>query len=1119
MAELDDRLAALTPEQRARLERLLAEKRGADRLTEAAAEDVFPLSVFQQGMWFLEQVRPDNPAYVVPGAVRVRGPVDAGVLRAAFTEVVRRHEALRTGFGLREGRPVQLVRPAAAAELPEVDLRGAGLTAAELEARITEAAIGEPFDLEAGTPVRLTLLRTAEDESVLVLALHHLVSDRWSFWVLLSELAALYAAFGEGRPSPLPELPVQYADFAVWQRERREQGHWDGQLAYWRERLAGAPAALELPTDRPRPAVQGFRGGALPFELPQPLMRELSALAHRRGATTYMALLAVFTVLLARCSRQRDVVVGVPTAVRDRPELEPLIGYFVNTLPIRTRLDGEPSFTEVLERVRAACLGAYEHQEVPFELVAGELNTARDLSRPPVYQVSFAYGREAVPDLALGGAKLEQVLVRSGGARFDLELQAFDRDGGLSGWFEYDRDLFDESTVVRLAGHFRRLAEQAVAAPDRPVDDLELLTEGERRRVVEEFNATARQWPAGAGWIHQAFEERARLHPEAEALRFEGRSVGYRELDRRANRLAHRLRGLGVGRDVVVGVAMERSPELVVALLAVLKAGGAYLPLDLELPAARLEHMARDARVPVLLTRRGVPAGLPETGAEVLGVQEFEAAPGELPDTAPQARVGGEDLAYVIYTSGSTGTPKGVMNVHAAIRNRLLWMQDAYRLDATDRVLQKTPFSFDVSVWEFFWPLAAGATLVLARPGGHRDPGYLARTIKAERITTVHFVPSMLQLFLREPVEECVGLRRVVCSGEALPRDLQDRFLARCGARLYNLYGPTEAAVDVTHWTCRPDGDPGRPVPIGRPIANTRVHVLDAALRPVPVGVPGELHIGGRGLARGYLNRPELTAERFVPDPFGPDPAARLYRTGDLARFREDGAVEFLGRLDHQVKLRGLRIEPGEIEAALTAHPGVREAVVTARKRRAGDVRLVAHLTAAGGIEPPGPAELAAHLRERLPEYMVPAAFAVLEALPLTPSGKVDRAALPEPDDGRPQAAPFTAPGTGLERTLAGLWRKVLGIERVGAHDNFFDLGGHSLLMAELRSLLAADTGHRVSMVELFQHPTVASLAAHLARSAGEPPEAPGSEARERAEHRRRAGARRQQAAARRARP
>ncbi|MFE7559171.1 amino acid adenylation domain-containing protein [Kitasatospora sp. NPDC057500] len=1114
MAELDERLAALTPEQRARLEQLLAGRRGT------AAEDVFPLSVFQQGMWFLEQVRPDNPAYVVPGAVRVRGPVDAAVLRAAFAEVLRRHEALRTGFGLLEGRPVQLVRPAAAPELPEVDLRDAGLTADELEARITEAAIGEPFDLEAGRPVRLTLLRTAEDESVLVLALHHLVSDRWSFWVLLSELAALYAAFAEGLPSPLPELPVQYADFAAWQRGQQEQGRWAEQLAYWRERLAGAPAALELPTDRPRPAVQGFRGGALPFELPEPLMRELSALAHRRGATTYMALLAVFTVLLARCSRQRDVVVGVPTAVRDRPELEPLIGYFVNTLPIRTRLHGEPSFTEVLERVRAACLGAYEHQEVPFELVVGELDTARDLSRPPVYQVSFAYGREAVPDLALAGAKLEQVLVRSGGARFDLELQAFDRDGGLSGWFEYDRDLFDESTVARLAAHFRRLAEQAVAAPDRPVDELELLTEGERRRVVEEFNATAREWPAGAGWIHQAFEERARLHPEAEALRFEGRSVGYRELNRRANRLAHRLRGLGVGRDVVVGVAMERSPELVVALLAVLKAGGAYLPLDLELPAARLEHMARDARVPVLLTRRGVPAGLPETGAEVLGVEEFEAAPGGLPDTAPEVGVGGEDLAYVIYTSGSTGTPKGVMNVHAAIRNRLLWMQDAYRLDATDRVLQKTPFSFDVSVWEFFWPLAAGATLVLARPGGHRDPGYLARTIRAERITTVHFVPSMLQLFLQEEVEECTGLRRVVCSGEALPRDLQDRFLARSGARLYNLYGPTEAAVDVTHWTCRPDGDPLRPVPIGRPIANTRIHVLDGAGRPVPVGVPGELYIGGRGLARGYLNRPELTAERFVPDPFGPDPAARLYRTGDLARFREDGAVEFLGRLDHQVKLRGLRIEPGEIEAALTAHPGVREAVVTARERRAGDVRLVAHLTAAGGGEPPGTAELAAHLRGRLPEYMVPGAFAVLDALPLTPSGKVDRAALPEPDDGRsPAAAPFTAPGAGLERTLAGLWRKVLGIERVGAHDNFFDLGGHSLLMAELRSLLAADTGHRVSMVELFQHPTVASLAAHLARSAEEPAAAPGSEARERAEHRRRAGARRQRAAARRARP
>ncbi|MEV0188243.1 amino acid adenylation domain-containing protein [Kitasatospora purpeofusca] len=1120
MTELAERLAALTPEQRAHLERLLAERRAAEDATaETVAEDVFPLSLFQQGMWFLEQVRPENPAYVVPGAVRVRGPVDARVLRAALREVVRRHEALRTTFALRDGRPVQVVRPPVEPELPVSDLRRAGLTPAELDERIAAAAVGEPFDLESGPPLRLALLRTGEDESVLVLALHHLVSDRWSFWVLLAELAALYEAFTTGRPSPLTELPVQYADFALWQREQHEQGRWTEQSAYWKERLAGAPAALELPTDRPRPAVQGFNGGTLPFELPEPLLRGLSELAHRRGATTYMALLAVFTVLLSRYARSQDVVVGVPTAVRDRPELEPLIGYFVNTLPIRTELGGEPSFSEVLDRVRAACLGAYEHQEVPFELVVGELGTARDLSRPPVFQVSFAYGREAVPDLALGGARLEPVPVRGGGARFDLELQAFDENGGLSGWFEYDRDLFDESTVVRLADRFGRLAEQAVAAPELPVDRLELLTEAERHRVLVEFNDTGREWPAGEGWIHQAFEERARLRPKAVALRFEGRSVGYGELDRRANRLAHRLRGLGVGRDTVVGVGMERAPELVVALLAVLKAGGAYLPLDPELPAARLEHMARDARVPVLLTQRRVLGRLPAVDAEVLCVEEFEAGPGDEPDTAPEVAVGGEDLAYVIYTSGSTGTPKGVMNVHAAIRNRLLWMQDAYRLDASDRVLQKTPFSFDVSVWEFFWPLAAGATLVLARPEGHRDTGYLARTIRAEGVTTVHFVPSMLQAFLREPVEECGSLRRVVCSGEALPRDLQDRFLARSSAALYNLYGPTEAAVDVTHWTCGPDDDPRRPVPIGRPIANTRILVLDEALRPVPVGVPGELHIGGRGLARGYLNRPALTAERFVRDPFDPDPAARLYRTGDLARFREDGAVEYLGRLDHQVKLRGLRIELGEIEAVLTEHPGVREAVVTARPHRTGDVRLVAHLTTTDAGAPPGPTELGAHLRGRLPGYMVPAVFAVLDALPLTPSGKVDRNALPEPGgDGPAAGAPFTAPGAGLERSLAGLWRTVLGVERVGAHDNFFDLGGHSLLMAELRSLLAADLGHRVSMVELFQHPTVASLAAHLSRSGVDPSTAPGAAARERAENRRRAGARRQQAAVRRAR-
>jgi amino acid adenylation domain-containing protein len=1115
MADLENRLAALSPRQLARFEQLLGA--GAPGGLTDLDENVFPLSVFQRGMWFLEQLRPNNPAYVVPGALRIRGPLDRPALLDAANEVVRRHEALRTTFQLRDGRPVQVVHARAALDLPEVDLRDAGLTDAALPARIVAEALGEPMNIEHGPLLRLKLLRIGADEVILVLAVHHLISDRWSIAILMSEIAALYRAAGTGRPSGLTEPPIQYGDFATWQQEQLREHRWDADLAYWREHLAGAPAALELPTDRPRPAVQGFNGDFVPVHLPEPLMGRLADLANRHGATTYMALLAVFNVLLHRYSNQDDVVVGMPAAMRARPEIASLIGYFVNTLPIRTDLGGNPPFADVLEQVRRATLGAYAHEEVPFDVIVANLNTPRDLSRPPVYQVSFSHGREPAPTFTLGDTELTRVWVQSGGARFDLELQTFERQGALGGWFEYDRDLFDAATVTRLARHFQQLVEQVVADPLCPVDRLELLDARERHQLLDTFNDTARAWPDDEGWIHQCFEARAAARPAAEAVRFEGRRLTYEELNRRANQLARRLVRSGVGRDVLVGVAMHRSVELVVALLAVLKAGAAYVPLDPDHPRARLERMIAAARMPVLLTQRPLVAGLPASDAQLLCVDELEAEPATEPAGNLDVPIDGEDLAYVIFTSGSTGAPKGVMNVHAGIRNRLLWMQDAFGLDGTDRVLQKTPFSFDVSVWEFFWPLMAGATLVVAGPGGHRDAAYLARTIREHAVTTLHFVPSMLQVFLREPVQECTSVRRVICSGEALPRDLQDRFLARSGAQLHNLYGPTEAAIDVTHWVCRP-GEPDGPVPIGRPIANTGIYVLDRFRQPVPIGVPGELHIGGRNLARGYLGRPELTAERFVEHPFDPAPGARLYRTGDLARFRADGAVEFLGRLDHQVKLRGFRIELGEIESALAEHPRVHEAIVVAHERVPGDVRLVAYLTPqrATGEAPVPTAELVGHLRRRLPEYMVPSVFEELEAFPLTSSGKVDRNALPEPASVRADLeVQFVAPRDDLENTVAALWRELLGVDRVGRHDSFFDLGGHSLLMARLRTELAARTGHDVSMVELFQHPTVASLAGFLRRPADDPGTAVG-DARERAEQRRRSVSRRRQVADRR---
>ncbi|MBS2962969.1 amino acid adenylation domain-containing protein [Actinocrinis puniceicyclus] len=1102
MSQLEDRLAALSPEKRVLFEKLLQEA--------GAAQTAFPLSVMQQGIWFYEQLRPGNPAYVVPAAVRLRGQPDAALLRRCVNEVVRRHESLRTTFRIRDGSPQQLVARELVLDLPETDLRGADgrAFAGDLDEAIA-AHVGGPFDLARGPLLRLALLRTAADEYVLAVAMHHLVSDGWSVGVLLSELSALYAAYAAGRPSPLPEPKIQYGDFAAWQQRELRAENLREHLEYWRTHLAGAPDALALPTDRPRPAVQGLRGAAQHVDLAAPLMRELTELGRRHGATAYMVLLAVFQVLLHRCCGQDDVVVGVPTANRDRAELEPLIGFFVNTLPVRTRLDADPDFATVLRQVRDACLGLYAHQQAPFERIVEELNPPRDLSRPRVFQACFSYQADPVTASSMAGIELERLQVQNHGSRFDLELQSFDADGALSGWFEYDRDLFDAPTIERMARRFQRLAQCVADRPDLPVSRLDLLEEPERARIDAAGRGPLRQWP-DAGWVHECFEQWARRTPQAEAVRFEGSAVSYGRLNERANRLAHRLRRLGVNRDTVVGVCMHRSTQMVVSLLAVLKAGGAYLPLDPDLPRARLQHMLAEAKVPVLLTQRAVLDAPPAEHCAALCVEELEAELSGEPVADPGVPVDGEDLAYVIYTSGSTGAPKGVMNVHAAIRNRLLWMQDAYRLGPGDRVLQKTPYSFDVSVWEFFWPLMTGATLVVARPDGHRDPRYLAQTIRAEGITTVHFVPSMLQAFLSAPdVEQCTNLRRVICSGEALPRELQELFFSRCDAELHNLYGPTEAAIDVTAWACRRDGDP-RPVPIGHPIANTLIRVLDRRLQPVPIGVPGELHIGGRNLARGYLGKPGLTAERFIADPLDRSPGARLYKTGDLARLREDGALEYLGRLDHQVKLRGFRIEPGEIESVLRQHPRVREALVMPHGA-SPQQRLVAYLTA---DDQPVISELIGFAKQRLPHYMVPSSFVVLPRFPLTPSGKVDRRALPEPDTARPELATrYAAPRDGLERRIAAMWCDLLGVERTGRDDNFFDLGGQSLLMAQVHTRLEA-MGYRVSLVELFQYPTIASLAAHLSPDATAP--APPAAGSERAESRRRSTPQRDQAAARR---
>ncbi|HEX6042720.1 amino acid adenylation domain-containing protein, partial [Longimicrobium sp.] len=816
----------------------------------------------------------------------------------------------------------------------------------------------------------------------------------------------------------------------------------------------------------------GDRGGSVPLVLDAGTTGLLQALSRREGATLFMTLLAAWQLLLARYAGQDDVTVGTPTAGRTRVETEGLIGFFVNTLVLRTELAGADTFRDLLARVRETTLGAYQHQDIPFEKLVEELAPERSLSRTPLFQAMFTLQNNTREALRLGGLRAEPLAVRAEAVKFDLHLTLTETGGRLAGSLAYREELWEPATIQRMLGHFTTLLRAVAADPGRPLAGVRLLDDGERE-LLAGWNATERVYDPGAS-LHGLFEAQARKTPDAVAVQLDGETLTYARLDGRANQLARHLRGLGVGAETRVGVCAERSAELVIALLGVLKAGGAYVPIDPSYPADRIAYMLADAGVSVLLAQDRLAEALPPHGARVVRVHADGAAIAAQSAEPLDIDVSPEQLAYVIYTSGSTGRPKGAMNAHRGIVNRLRWMQDEYGLDASDVVLQKTPFSFDVSVWEFFWPLMTGARLVLAKPGAHGDPAYLADLVAGQGITTLHFVPSMLQAFVDAGVAgRCTSLRRVVCSGEALPYDLVERVMdALPHAGIHNLYGPTEAAVDVTYWAAEPRER--RTVPIGRPVANTRIHVLDGALNPVPVGVAGELYIGGVQVGRGYLDRPALTAEKFVPDPFSADPGARMYRTGDRARWTAEGEVEYLGRVDFQVKVRGFRIELGEIESALRGAPEVADCAVVVRGDGPGGPRLVAYVVGAADAD-----GLRARLRRALPDYMVPAAFVTLAALPLTASGKLDRRALPAPAAAAPGGARLR-PETEMEARLSAVWRELLGLEEVGVEDNFFDLGGHSLLLVRLQARLTAELGREVPVVELFQYPTVRALAARL---------------------------------------
>ncbi len=1017
-----------------------------------------PVAFSQERLWFLDQLDPGQSTYNVPAALRLLGRLDVTALAGALGEVVRRHGSLRTTFAEGDGRPVQIVAAAVPRLLPVVDLSGLPeeLRGDEAHRRIS-LEIGRPFNLGRGPLIRALLLKLSGDEHAAALTMHHIASDGWSMSLLIREVEALYEAFAQGRPSPLAELPIQYADFAVWQRGWLQGARLEQEIAWWRQRLAGV-APLDLPTDRPRPPAQTFRGANVPFPIDGGLSDAVAGLARREGATLFMTAMAAFVVLLRRYAGQDDVSVGTPSANRTRREIEDLIGFFVNTLVVRTDAAGDPGFRGLLGRVREASVGAFAHQEVPFEKVVEELRPERDLSRPPLFQVMFILQNARFEPLELPGLTLAPQDFETTTAKLDLTLFLFENPQGLSGAIELNTDLFDRSTIERMARHFQVLLAGATADPAARISELPLLTGPERAQLLEGWNATEVERPHGL-LVHELFEARAARTPERQAVAFGGKTLTYRDLDEQANRLAHHLRGLGVGPETLVGLCVERSERMVVGLLGILKAGGAYVPLDPTHPAERISMVLEDAQVQILVT---------DDFLDQIAAERID---------RPERWTDEESLAYVIYTSGSTGRPKGVQLPHRAVVNFLRAMAARPGFGPDDVIPALTTLSFDIAGLEIYLPLMLGGRIEVISREESADGRRLAERIASSGVTVMQATPATWRLLIDSGWEGLAGLK-VLCGGEALPRDLADAIQAR-GADLWNVYGPTETAI----WSATGPVGEG-PVRIGSPIDNTRFYVVDPACQLVPVGVPGELWIAGDGVARGYFRRPDLTSEKFIANPFSGEPGTRLYRTGDLVRYREDGSIEFLGRIDHQVKVRGFRIELGEIEAALGRHPPVAQAVVGTRGE-GGDKQLVAWLV---GREDLSLSALRSFLHTVLPDYMVPAVFVVLDVLPLNPSGKVDRKALPAPEAASATTGEHVAPRGPVEELVAQIWAEVLRAERVGATDNFFDLGGHSLLATQVVSRVRVALGIELPLQRLFEAPTVAGLARAIeaARRAGE---------------------------------
>ena len=1103
MADVSQLMSSLSAEKRALLEKRLMEKRAAaakqQLIPRRTSDGACPLSFAQELMWLLDHLI-DTSAYHVPRALRMKGPLNVEALEHALNKIIERHEVLRTTYQEVDGHPMQFVSPSARVNLNIIDLSKMPLTEREAEAnRILVEEGKRKFDFVHDLMLRTMLMRMDEDEHILLLVSHHIASDGQSKAVLFRELKTFYLAACAGKTAELPPLPIQYSDFAIWQREWMSGDVLNQHLKFWKDTLAGAPLLLELPTDNPRPAAQSFEGARQFLRCPDGMLENFKALCRKEGATMFMTMLAAFGTLLWRWSGQEDMLIGTPVSGRSRTELEPLIGYFSNSVVLRMNMGGDPTFRELLKQTKEVALAAYSHQHLPFEKLVTDIQPQRDLSYSPMYQVMFSVGEHKDLGLELPGMEITPIIIDRGVAKFDMTLGMTELKHDLMCNIEYCSALFEPSTMERLANHFQNLLQGIVENPDTRISALPMLSAEERHRILFAWNQTERDYPRDI-LVPQMFEAQVAKYPDATAVVCEDRRLTYRELNERANQLAHYLMKRGIGPETRVVVCVERSAEMILGVLGVTKAGGAYVPLDAMYAKERLPVIIPDSECVVVLTQASLLSRIPQTKAEIITLD------GDWPKISaesiqnPQHEITTETLAYVVYTSGSTGAPKGVMVKHGGLANQYRAWEEEYGLrDHPGTWLYMANFSFDVFNGDLTRALCSGGTIVICPMEHLLNPEALYSLMLREKVDSAEFVPAVLRnlvAHLQSGTRKLDFMRLLICGSDTWTHAEGRSVLALAGekTRVINSYGVTEATIDTTYLDITPEMVEGEGVvAIGRPFPNSRTYILDRNMQPCPVGVTGLLYIGGAGVARGYLNRPELTAEKFVRDPFTHENGARLYHTGDAARYRTDGTIEFLGRVDNQVKIRGFRIELGEIEAAIAKHPSVDQVVVVARELGPGDLGLVAYLVARAGVAV-DIHDVRASLKGKLPAYMLPSAIEVIEKIPLSANGKIDRKALPAPKQKSADVArAFTAPRNDKEEKLAALWSEVLRFSPIGIHDNFFELGGHSLIAIQVISRVRNHFGVELPLRTLFENPTIAELSTAIdgQGSNGQPKDTP----------------------------